>query len=68
MNEIEYYKQNINQIFTYLNQLDTCLEDQDNSSLISSLNEYKTELIDFYQLLVSEANSNSSSEVGDSKW
>ena len=67
MNEIEYYKQNINQIFTYLNQLDTYLEDQDNSSLISGLNEYKTELIEFYHLLVSEANSNSSSEVGDSK-
>lgn len=67
MNEIEYYKQNINQIFTCLNQLDTYLEDQDNSSLVSSLNEYKNELVQFSQLLVSELNNNSSNEVGDSK-
>ncbi|MBP3840946.1 MAG: hypothetical protein IK997_02335 [Bacilli bacterium] len=67
MDDIEYYKKNINQIFTCLNQLDTYLEDQDNSSLINSLNEYKNELIAFSQLFTSNASDNSSSEVGDSK-
>lgn len=67
MNDIEYYKQNINQIFTCLSQLDTYLEDQDNTSLISSLIEYKNELIAFSQLLTSEVNNNSSGEVGDSE-
>ena len=56
MDNVEFFKQNVNQIFTCLNQLDTYLEDSDNSSIISNFNEYKDELIDFSQMLASGNN------------
>lgn len=54
MNNVEFFKQNVNQIFTCLNQLDTYLEDSDNSAVISNFNEYKDELIDFSQMLAND--------------
>ena len=63
-NTVEVYKQNVNQIFTCLAQLDAYLEDQDNSAVISNFNEYKDELIAFSQLL---ANDDANSNVGDNK-
>lgn len=54
MNNVEFFKQNVNQIFTSLNQLDTYLEDSDNSAVISNFNEYKDELIDFSQMLAND--------------
>ena len=64
-NNVEAYKQNVNQIFTCLAQLDTYLMDQDNSALVSNFNEYKEELIAFSQLLATDNNDNSN--VGDNK-
>ncbi len=54
MDNVEFFKQNVNQIFTCLNQLDIYLEDADNSAVVSNFNEYKDELIDFSQMLASD--------------
>ena len=51
MDKLEYFKENVNKIFTCLNQLDTYLEDSENSNLIAGLNEYKDILIGFSELL-----------------
>jgi hypothetical protein len=65
MNNVEFFKQNVNQIFTYLNQLDTYLEDSDNSAVISNFNEYKDELIDFSQMLANDnVNNNEQNTTG----
>lgn len=67
MDNVEFYKQNINQIFTCLGQLDTYLEDHDNSAVISSLNDYKDDLVAFSQLISADSTSNNDNEVGDTK-
>lgn len=65
MNNVEFFKQNVNQIFTCLNQLDTYLEDSDNSAVISNFNEYKDELIDFSQMLANDnVNNNEQNTTG----
>ena len=65
MNNVEFFKQNVNQIFTYLNQLDTYLEDSHNSAVISNFNEYKDELIDFSQMLANDnVNNNEQNTTG----
>lgn len=60
MNELEMFKNNVNQIFTCLAQLDTYLEDTDNSSFISNLNEFKEPIISFTESL-----SNASQSVSE---
>ncbi len=51
MDNLELYKQSVNQIFTCLDNLDTYLENPDNTNTINNLREYKDLAISFAKLM-----------------
>lgn len=61
MDSLEIYKQSINQIFSCLDNLDSGLNDVDNTNSINNLKNYK-ELVISFSKFIEDNNSNLSSD------
>ena len=61
MDNLEIYKQSINQIFSCLDNLDSGLNDVDNTNSINNLKNYK-ELVISFSKFIEDNNSNLSSD------
>ena len=62
MNNLDIYKQSVNQIFACLDNLDVNLENVDNTNTINNLREYKELAISFFQLISVDTLSNEESD------